>query len=194
MCYNISTGGFMIELKSTVSNIDGKLFFNEDIWNRIEKIMFEIKNESGFVGKRDRFLKSNISCLITYDNNDVGFIYATQENRYSKGLFVDIVIKKEYRSKGIGKYVLSELSSRCNVYLFGEIEESNVASNKIAEEVGIKILSSDKNYYFFFKEKYNEFLEINKNHDFEKAVLKNALNSNELYNGIINEERIVKIK
>ena len=183
----------MIDFESMyITNEYGEVEYIEDVEKRIRKVMKEVQNEKGFTGKLDRLNCANSACIITYDNEDVGFIYATPEDRYSKGSFIDMVIKKEYRNLGIGGEILL---SFCNglkdwgIYLIGEVESDNIASNIICEKVGVKLIDGIHNYYLFPKENYKKFMENENIDSFIKAMGKNAKSSRELINEIMNQDK-----
>lgn len=167
----------MVKLISVGDIIEGKYEFRPDIWNRISDVMENIikTSEKGeFVGKYDRFRLSSITYLVTYNNEDVGFIYCVSEYRYDYAFFVDMAIKKEFRGKGIGKDVLSYFVSAYNSgpFLIGEVKKDNFASNKIASYIGTLIYQNEYNYYLLEKNRLAEFNKFNINNEFENSMNK----------------------
>lgn len=191
----------MVDIKSVYYKENGNSKYDSEISDRIENIINTIEKEKNvFPGKKDRLYTAAVAVLITVDDKDAGFIYATCENRYSKGLFIDMALLKEYRGLGYGKEALNQFVKRVNtgnVYLFGEIESTNVASNAIADHIGIKIIDNDKNYYLFPKERLAEFLEKEDINILRHALSIRAKTSRELlieaYEAY-NEDDRVKVK
>ena len=157
---------------------------NEDIVHRIWNIMYLIREEGVFAGKPDRFAISYYSYLIRYDNKDIGFIYATPEQRYKNGLFIDMALLKEYRGKGIGKEVLENFCLNHNdIYMFGEVLEDNKASNIISSKVGVEIAPG---YYLFPKDKYEEFINSGELDIFLNNIKQEELSGRELLRALMN--------
>lgn len=164
---------------------------NESIYNKIYGIMNELNKEGNvFAGKKDRLDFAPWSFLIKYNGEDVGFIYITNEQRYKDGFFIDMAIIKEYRGLGIGKQALEQMLNQVKTkkFIIGEIKNTNEASNRLSNDIGIKLLEGDFNYYLFPKDRYKEFIEFNKDEKFEKAMLKNTMNNSELLHYICAEE------
>lgn len=164
---------------------------NESIYNKIYGIMNKLNEEGNvFAGKKDRLDFAQWSFLIKYNGEGVGFIYVTTEHRYQAGLFIDMAIIKEYRGLGIGKQALEQLLDEVKTqeFLIGEIKNNNEASNKLGNDIGIKILEGKFNYYLFPKDRYEEFMEFNKDKNFENAMLKANMNNTELLQYIYEEE------
>ena len=174
---------------------ENKYIISESIYNRMYAIMNKLNEEGNvFAGKKDRLDLAPISALITYNNIDVGFIYATSEFRYKDALFLDMAIIKEYRGHGIGKQTLIQFLDLIDPdeFIIGETKNNNQASNPLGDDIGVRILESEYNYYLFPKSRYEEFIEHNKDNRFEKAMLKNTKNSEEILNEIKQKQLIKK--
>ena len=182
----------MVNLECTLYKSDnGDLKVNESIYNEIYGIMNKLNEEGNvFAGKRDRLDFAPWSFLIKYNGEGVGFIYVTKEHRYQAGLFIDMAIIKEYRGLGIGKQALEQLLDEVKTqkFLIGEIKKNNEASNKLGNDIGIKILEGEYNYYLFPKDRYEEFMEFNKDKKFEDAMLKANMNNTEVLQLAYEEE------
>ena len=177
--------------------LDNSINQNE-IYERLSTILFKIKKESienneDIIGREDRVVASEILQLITYNGHDVGFIYATVEQRYKDGLFIDMALLKKARGNGIGRIALEKISNNYadNKFLIGEAKKENVASNIISEICGAKIpFDNDEqigfNYYIFPKTKLQEFLEHNKDNRFQKAMVHETQSSSTIINEIKN--------
>ena len=134
----------MVELIDINDYEDNKIIFKQDIWDRIMNVMNDVVNEASsgeFTGNYDRLALAPCIFLITYNNIDVGYVYFANEYRYGNALFIDMVIKKDYRSNGIGRYVLNRINSIYNgkEFLIGEVKKDNIPSNNISNKVGILI-------------------------------------------------------
>ena len=182
----------MVELESTwYQNEDGSYTLNETVFERIYGIMSILYKEGNvFTGKRDRLDYSSWGALIKYNKEEVGFIYITKEQRYNPGLFLDMAIIKDYRGLGIAKEALSIFLNAVNTerFIIGETKKNNAASNPLGDDLGIKILEDKYNYYLFPKSRYEEFMEFNEDHRFEKAMLKDTLDSGELIRQLYEQE------
>lgn len=182
----------MVNLECTLYKSDnGDLKVNESIYNEIYGIMNKLNEEGNvFAGKRDRLDFAPWSFLIKYNGEGVGFIYVTKEHRYQAGLFIDMAIIKEYRGLGIGKQALEQLLDEVKTqkFLIGEIKKNNEVSNKLGNDIGIKILEGEYNYYLFPKDRYEEFMEFNKDKKFEDAMLKANMNNTEVLQLAYEEE------
>ena len=182
----------MITLESTwYKDETGNIKPDESIFNKIYNIMNQLSQEGNvFAGKRNRLDFATYAFLINYNNVGIGFIYVTKESRYKDALFIDMAIIKEYRGKGIGKQALKQFLEevQTKAFIIGETKIINEASNPLGDDLGIKIFEDRYNYYLFPKGRYQEFLEFNKNKGFEKAMLKETLNSNELLRQVYEEE------
>ena len=158
---------------------------NEDIVKRISELMYEIQKDGVFAGKINRFALSYYAYLIAYNNNDIGFIYATEEHRYPNGLFIDMALLKEYRNKGIGKKVLDMFVNKHNdTLMFSEVLSNNISSNKISNDIGVRL---DNGMYLFPKEKYSEFVESGEINNFYNATSKPELNATQVLRRIKND-------
>ena len=184
----------MINLESTwYKDEKGNIKSDESVFNKIYSIMNKLKQEGNvFAGKRNRLDFANSAFLIKYENEEIGFIYITKESRYKDALFIDMAIIKEYRGKGIGKLALKQFLEevQTKAFIIGETKITNEASNPLGNDLGIKILEDKYDYYLFPKSRYEEFLKFNKDKEFEKAMSKEALNSNELLHQVYEEEKI----
>lgn len=161
-------------------------------YDAILDIMEEMSKEGKvFSGREDRLATSLLALLIVYDNEPVGFFYATCESRYPEGLFIDMGILEEYRGLGIGREVLDEIM-RLDLgerFLIGETKKSNFASNTVGNALGAKIGSyRNKVYYLFPKEKLNEFKIHNSDHRFEEAISHTTQSSKDIIREIMNDE------
>lgn len=182
----------MVSLECTwYINEDGNRKANESVYNKIYVIMDKLKEEGNvFAGKRDRLNFAYLSFLIKYNGLDVGFVYIIDENRYSDGLFIDMAIIKEYRGLGIGKQALEQIINKVKTeqFLIGEVKKDNDASNRLSNDIGIKILEDKYNYYLFPKSRYEEFMKFNEDSRFERAMSKPNMNNIELMHQVYDEQ------
>jgi len=179
----------MIKLEWTCQNG----IANEDVFNSIYAIINNLKEEGGvFAGKKDRLDYAPYSCLITYNDNPIGFIYTAREQRYQDAYFLDMAIIKEYRGLGLGTEALNKfieiIDSIEKKFIIGETKHENEASNPLGYSLGQKILEDRYNYYLFPKSRYAEFKEFNKDKRFEQAMARDTLNSRELLIRIYEDE------
>jgi ribosomal protein S18 acetylase RimI-like enzyme len=63
------------------------------------------------------FKKSSIVCFVGDERKIIGFGRTVDDGRYY-ALLVDIVVRPEYQSKGIGKRIVNELKNRLQGYHF----------------------------------------------------------------------------
>ena len=130
------------------------------ICNRIIKLMYTISQDKVFCSSVNRLLFSYAAKLITYDNVDVGFIFAVKESRLDEAAFIDMAILKNYRGKNIGYRVLEYFVNIFNnTYFIGEVSKNNIASNTIAGRVGKEIVPG---YYILPASNYDKLIEENK--------------------------------
>lgn len=132
---------------------------NSDIVQRCVKIWYQLDER---IGNDARICLSPVTGLITYNNTDIGFICATSERRYKKGLFLDMAILDKYRNRGIGKSVMERFIFNYNYinekYLIGETTKDNFAANINGLRLGVIIpVQADYNFYLFSKNKINDF-------------------------------------
>lgn len=141
----------------------------ESVYNKIYSVMNELKKEGNiFAGKIDRLNFTIYSCVIKYNNEPIGFIYATPEGRYDYALFIDMAILKEYRGKGFGKQALKQFSEiKTKKFLIAETKDNGT----LGEGIAVKIFEDKYNYYLLPRSRYKEFMEFNKDMQFEKAIL-----------------------
>lgn len=125
---------------------------NDEISFRILKLMNRLHKERigyEFVGIERRFKASLISFLIVEDNEDIGFMYLTDEDKPGM-FFLDISILRNYRFKGIGYEAIKELLNRyknCGVknFVLAEVETDNIACLKVMKKLG-SIQVSEKHF------------------------------------------------
>lgn len=116
---------------------------NDNISFRIIKVMNKIRSQSinyEFWGNESRFKASIISFLIREDDQDVGFMYLTDEQKPGM-LFLDISIIKSYRARGLGYEAIKELLKRynnCGVkqFILAEVENDNTACLNVMKKLG----------------------------------------------------------
>lgn len=63
------------------------------------------------------FEKSSITCFVRNERKIIGFGRTVDDGKYY-ALLVDIVVRPEYQSKGIGKRIVNELKNRLKGYHF----------------------------------------------------------------------------
>lgn len=137
---------------------------DQNVNKRILKVMERIQNESTeyeFSGVKNRYMRSGVSFLIEENDEDIGFVYLTCENK--KGmLFLDISILRGYRSKGIGYEAIKELLERYNAcgkwFVLAEVEKDNIACLKVMEKLG-GIQVSEK-HFLLQPDRIKEFREF----------------------------------
>lgn len=66
---------------------------------------------------KNAFQKSSVTCFIKVKNTVVGFGRTVDDGTYY-ALLVDIVVRPEYQSQGIGKTIVAELKDRLIGYNF----------------------------------------------------------------------------
>ena len=139
-----------------------KNMYTNEYMNEIYNLM---ENEEGikeiFHGKQDRISSSVAACLIKKEEITIGFFLLTTEN-LNNVLFLDVGIKKEYRSKGIGKAICSEIIKQkiSNEFIIAETRKDNVAANdSIRFQSSLVYSINNLNYYLLDKDRLQEFLE-----------------------------------
>lgn len=60
---------------------------------------------------------------------------------------IKIAVKKNYRGKGIGRYILEKVIENLDKDLFLEVREGNERAIKLYEKIGFEKISVRKNYY-----------------------------------------------
>lgn len=63
---------------------------------------------------------------------------------------MNIVVKKSFRGKGIGKILLNkiiEIAKEANKNIFLEVNENNFVARRLYENVGFEVISVRKKYY-----------------------------------------------
>ena len=131
--------------------------------NRVRKVMNQIKKESDFYGKEDRFLFSPLAFLITVDGQDAGFIYfLNEDNKTSKILFVYIAILNEYKRKKVAYTYMREILDNKelinNRFVLAEVEEYNLASQNLLEKLRATKVA-DK--HFLLQPAFSYILQLN---------------------------------
>ena len=114
-----------------------------------------------FRGKTDRLLASFCTVLVYADKEIAGFINLVDEHIDSRFNFVDMGILEKYRGMGVGKKALKELMKALpDDFFIGEVKKDNVASNKLSEDLGVRVLDTDdRNFYLLQKKRLDEFFE-----------------------------------
>ncbi len=102
-----------------------------------------------------QILKQEIESLNTYyivakyNNEVVGF--AGIKMTFDNADLMNIVVKKDFRNKGIGTLLLKSLIDICNNFniskLFLEVCEDNICAINLYNKLGFKEISIRKNYY-----------------------------------------------
>lgn len=131
--------------------------------SRIARIREMMGSEEVFKNRKDRQRLSEISAIILADYKEAGFVNLVRENKSESFLFLDMVILEEYRNKGVGKKVFEILQS-FGIYslIFAAAKIDNIAANKTAEEVCIRVATiDDNNIYLVQKDRYDEFITHN---------------------------------
>lgn len=107
-----------------------------DGWN-IDMILSAYKNQR-FIAL-GAFIEDELIGVITCDFNEFD---ADIEG---------IVVKKEYRNKGVGALLISELEKKLKEKnkekIFLEVRKSNLVAQKLYEKMGFTIISQRKGYY-----------------------------------------------
>ena len=136
--------------------------YNDEIMLRILNVIDKLHRERigyEFVGTHRRFKAALISFLIVENNEDIGFIYLTDEEK-PEMFFLDISILRKHRGKGIGYEAIKELLDRyknCGVknFILAEVEPDNEACLNVMKKLG-SIQVAEK-YFLLQPERINEF-------------------------------------
>ena len=93
--------------------------------------------------------ENNLNIIARINNDAIGYIslsFVLDESELLK-----IVVKKNYRGKGIGKLLLNEaiqyLKERSIKTIFLEVRKSNCVAIGLYENMGFKKISERQNYY-----------------------------------------------
>ena len=140
-----------------------KVMLSDAIGSRYKRIREMMRNEEFFKDKLERQHLCEISAIILADYKEAGFVNLIRMNRNDNFLFLDMVILKEYRKKGLGKEVFKIIQMRgFHNLIFAVANINNVAANKTAEEVCLKVATiEDENIYLVQKDRYEEFVSGN---------------------------------
>jgi predicted acetyltransferase len=119
-----------------------------------------MNNEAEFKDRTNRQKLSEISALIVADNEKAGFVNLIRANRNDNFLFLDMVIVEKFRKKGLGKKVFNIIQGYgFHNLIFAATKIDNIAANKTAEEVCLKVATiEDENIYLVQKDRYEEFI------------------------------------
>lgn len=91
------------------------------------------------------FNKVFFNCLVSVDNKINGIIVY---NLFYDRIEIEyIIVPKEYRKKGIGSNLLSEIEKENINNITLEVRESNVTAINFYKKNGYKIEATRKNYY-----------------------------------------------
>ena len=122
------------------------------------KIMMK---DNFFADKMSRLYTSAYTALIKVDNKVVGMANLVTEKMDYNFLFLDMVIKPNYRGNGYAKQALEKISKfNTKAMIIAETKKDNIRANKAIEEIGILVTEiEDRNIYLVQKGRYVEFLE-----------------------------------
>lgn len=129
------------------------------------KILTMMRDEVGikevFSDRIDRLVNSAYSFMIKKGSKDVGFVNLVVEKQDYNFYFLDVGLKKEYRNKGIGTFVLKKMQERSfEKFIILEVKVENETANLSIGKVGVKLMEEDGvNYYLLQKDKVQEFID-----------------------------------
>ena len=107
-----------------------------DGWN-IEMILSAYKNQ--------RFI-----ALGAFDKDELIGVITCDFNEFDADI-EGVVVKKEYRNRGIGALLISELEKKLKKAhkekIFLEVRKSNLPAKKLYEKMGFNVISQRKGYY-----------------------------------------------
>ena len=107
-----------------------------DGWN-LEMILSAYKNQ--------RFI-----CIGAFEGNELIGVITCDFNEFDADI-EGVVVKKEYRNKGVGGLLISELEQKLieqeKEKIFLEVRKGNFIAKKLYEKMGFKIISERKGYY-----------------------------------------------
>lgn len=135
---------------------------SEEVRLRISNIMDRLHRERigyEFAGVSRRFRASVISFLIVDNNEDIGFLYLTDEDKPDM-LFLDISILRQYRGEGIGYKAIKELLNRCRNcgvrhFILAEVEPDNIACLNVMKK--LKSIQVSQKHFLLQPERIKEF-------------------------------------
>ena len=107
-----------------------------DGWN-LEMILSAYKNQ--------RFI-----CIGAFNEDELIGVITCDFNEFDADI-EGVVVKKEFRNKGVGALLISELEktliNQNKEKIFLEVRKGNVIAKKLYEKVGFKVISERKGYY-----------------------------------------------
>lgn len=133
-----------------------------DRYNRVMDIINNDKEINNiFFTKKNRFMLSQFTYLITVDGEDAGFINLLYEDGDDSFLVLDRGVIEKFRGMGIGTMALDFIKSQnFEDFIIGETRKNNNGSNKSLSKFGVMVADSDEfNYYLLQKEKLGEFID-----------------------------------